>query len=226
VLTREVASGEGITGGFSAVYDVLKAMEDAGRIRRGYFVAGVGATQFALPAALELMRSLKDPAEQTETIVLAATDPANPFGTMLKWPAVVGGDNARGRGPTRSVGSLVVIVDGALAAYFPRGGQQLMVFLPEDEPARGLVARALAARLTTLARIEDGRGGLLISEINGSPATEHPVAAFLIGAGFHASAMGLQMRRPPATAPGFAAAERAPLRLAAARQVVRGNDDA
>ena len=87
VLTREVAGAEGIAGGFSAVYDVLKAMEDAGRIRRGYFVGGVGATQFALPAALELMRSFKDPPEDPETVVLAATDPANPYGTMLKWPA-------------------------------------------------------------------------------------------------------------------------------------------
>ena len=86
VLTREVAAAEGIVGGFSAVYDVLKAMEDAGRIRRGYFVTGVGATQFALPAALELLRSLRDAPDEPEVVVLSATDPANPFGTMLKWP--------------------------------------------------------------------------------------------------------------------------------------------
>ena len=83
---REVAGAEGIYGGFSAVYDVLKALEDAGRVRRGYFVGGVGATQFALPAALELMRSLRTEPDEPEVIVLAATDPANPFGTMLKWP--------------------------------------------------------------------------------------------------------------------------------------------
>ncbi len=87
VLTREVAGAEGIYGGFSAVYDVLKALEDAGRVRRGYFVGGVGATQFALPAALELMRSLRSDPDEPEVVVLAATDPANPFGTMLKWPA-------------------------------------------------------------------------------------------------------------------------------------------
>ena len=86
VLTREVAGAEGIYGGFSAVYNVLKAMEDAGRIRRGYFVAEVGATQFALPAALELMRSLRETPDEPETLVLSATDPANPYGTMLKWP--------------------------------------------------------------------------------------------------------------------------------------------
>ena len=95
VLTREVAAAEGITGGFSAVYDVLKAMEDAGRIRRGYFVGGVGATQFALPAALELMRSLREPPDDAETAVLSATDPANPYGTMLKWPATGEPDGTR-----------------------------------------------------------------------------------------------------------------------------------
>jgi len=195
VLTREVAAAEGITGGFSAVYDVLKAMEDAGRIRRGYFVGGVGATQFALPAALELMRSLREPPEAAETVVVSATDPANPYGTMLKWPAAGESDATAGRGPTRTVGSLVVLVNGSIAAYISRGGRQLVVYLPEDEPARSIVGRALAARLATLARAEDGRGGLLVAEINGTPAPDHPFAPYLADAGFSPSAMGFQMRR-------------------------------
>ncbi len=208
VLTREVAAAEGIAGGFSAVYDVLKAMEDTGRIRRGYFVAGVGATQFALPSALELMRSLREPAEEAETVVLSATDPANPYGTMLKWPAS-GETDAPGRGPTRTVGSLVVLVNGALAAYISRGGRQLLVFMPEDEPARSHVGRALALRLARLARSDDGRGGLLVAEINGTSALDHPFAPFLVDAGFSPSAMGFQMRRqsPPSTSPRRAEAE-------------------
>ena len=165
VLTREVAAAEGISGGFSAVYDVLKAMEDAGRIRRGYFVSGVGATQFALPAALDLLRSLKEPPEEAEVVLLAATDPANPYGTILAWPAGSEAADA-GRGPTRSVGALVVLVNGALSAYISRGARQLQVFLPEDEPARSTTARALARRLAGL--------GLLIGEINGVQAPEHP----------------------------------------------------
>ena len=197
VLTREVAGAEGISGGFSAVYDALKAMEDAGRIRRGYFVSGVGATQFALPAALELMRSFSEPPAEAEAIVVAATDPANPYGTMLKWPATSDIDAPAGRGPTRSVGSLVVLVNGSLAAYLGRGGRQLLVFLPEDEPARGVTGRALAARLAKLARTEEGHGGLLISEINGGPAADHPLASFLIDAGFNPSAMGFQKRTSP-----------------------------
>ena len=206
VVTRELAAAEGIAGGFGAVYDVLKALEDAGRVRRGYFV-GVGATQFALPPALELLRSLRDMPEEPETLVIAATDTANPYGTTLKWPAfakatagqaaVMEGD--AGRAPTRSVGALVVLVNGALAAYVPRGGRQATVFLPEDEPARSTIGRGLARALAGLAR-DEHRGGLLLAEINGQPPAEHPVAPFLIEAGFNASAMGFQMRRPPAAA--------------------------
>ncbi len=205
VVTREVAAAEGITGGFGAVYDVLKALEDSGRVRRGYFVGGVGATQFALPPALELLRSLRDVPEEPEVLVLAATDPANPYGTILKWPQASAADEAAGRGPTRTVGALVVLVNGALAAYLPRGGRQLVVFLPEDEPARSTTARALAERLAELAR-DETRGGLLVSEINGRDPMEHPLAASLIEAGFNASAMGLQMRRPPSPSPSPAPA--------------------
>jgi ATP-dependent helicase Lhr and Lhr-like helicase len=194
VLTREVAAAEGIAGGFSAVYDVLKALEDSGRIRRGYFASGVGATQFALPAALDLLRAFKSAPDEPEVVVLSATDPANPYGTILRWPGERTGDD-RGRGPTRTVGSLVVIVDGALAAYVSRGGRQLLVFLPEDEPARSSVARALAGKLAQLARGDGGRLPLLISDIDGRPASDHPFAPYLVAADFSPSAMGLQIRR-------------------------------
>jgi ATP-dependent Lhr-like helicase len=89
-------------------------------------------------------------------------------------------------------------VNGALAAYISRGGRQLLVFVPEDEPARSTIGRALARRLAVLARGEEGRGGLLVSDINGMPAQEHSFATFLAEAGFNASPMGFQMRRPPA----------------------------
>ena len=197
VLTREVAAAEGIFGGFSAVYDVLKAMEDAGRIRRGYFVAGVGATQFALPAALDLLRSLKEPPDDPEVILLAAADPANPYGTMLKWPAGEPGAEP-GRGPTRTVGALVILVNGELGAYISRSARQLQVYLPEDDPARSTVARAVTRRLAGL--------GLLIAEINGIAAPEHPLAPFLVEAGFSPSALGFHVRRtlPAVTRPAAA----------------------
>jgi ATP-dependent Lhr-like helicase len=177
------------------VYDVLKALEDAGRIRRGYFVGEVGATQFALPAALDLLRSLTSIPDEPEVVVLAATDPANPYGTILKWPQASGEADAGARGPTRTVGSLVVIVNGELAAYISRGARQLTVYLPEDEPARSVTGRALSARLARLTRPDESPLPILISDINGATASEHPLAGFLLDAGFSPSAMGFQMRR-------------------------------
>ncbi len=89
VVFRETAHAEGLVGGFSAVYDVLKAMEESGKIRRGFFAADLGATQFAMPAAVDLLRSLRGAQEgdEAEMVQLAATDPANPYGALLKWPA-------------------------------------------------------------------------------------------------------------------------------------------
>jgi ATP-dependent helicase Lhr and Lhr-like helicase len=207
VITRDVAAAEGIIGGFGAVYDVLKALEDAGRIRRGYFVGGVGATQFALPAALDLLRSLRDAPEEPEVVTLAATDPANPYGITLKWPSVTPSaasaraappapadeDAVAGRAPTRTVGALVVLVNGALAGYVPRGAREIVAYLPDDEPVRSTRARALSRALAQLAR--DERRALFIAEINGHDPALHPLAPFLIEAGFHPSPMGFQMRR-------------------------------
>jgi ATP-dependent Lhr-like helicase len=91
------------------------------------------------------------------------------------------------------------MVNGALGAYLSRGARQLQVFVPDDEPARSTVARAVAERLAEIARA----GGLLIAEVNGVPSPEHPIAPYLIGAGFVPSAMGFMMRRAPAAVPGF-----------------------
>ncbi len=125
--------------------------------------------------------------------MLSSTDPANPYGTILPWP---GGDpEAAGLRPTRSVGALVIIVNGALTAYLSRGARQVLAFIPEEEPARSTVARALAARLADLARGDDGRIAILINEINGVPISEHPLAPYLQEAGFSPSAMGYQMRK-------------------------------
>ncbi len=86
IVTREAVAADEVAGGFGIVYPVLKGMEEHGRIRRGYFVAGLGATQFAMPGALDLLRSLRDAPDDPEVVVLAATDPANPYGAALRWP--------------------------------------------------------------------------------------------------------------------------------------------
>jgi ATP-dependent helicase Lhr and Lhr-like helicase len=196
VLTREAVGSEAIPGGFGVVYPVLKAMEESGRLRRGYFVAGLGATQFALPGALDLLRSLRDSTDEPEIAVLAATDPANPYGATLRWPRKESNSAPdAGRGPTRSVGATVVLVDGALAAYLARGDRQLATFLAEGEPARSRAARAIANVLIDRARTGgDAPRGMLIEEIDGGPPALHPLAPFLLEAGFVAGAMGLQAR--------------------------------
>jgi hypothetical protein len=193
IVTRETVAAESVAGGFSAVYTVLKAMEDAGRIRRGYFVAGLGAAQFAMPAALDLLRSMRDVPETPRTAVVAATDPANPYGAIVKWPELPD-PPASGRGPTRAAGALVVLVDGQAAAYLRRGERELLVFLPGSEPSRSRLGREAARMLFHLAATREGRRGMLIGEVNGMPAATHPAARLFIEEGFAATAMGLQAR--------------------------------
>jgi ATP-dependent Lhr-like helicase len=196
IVTRETVASESVAGGFSAVYEVLKAMEDAGRIRRGYFVAGLGAAQFALPAALDLLRSMREVPETPRTVVLAATDPANPYGAIVKWPETAST-------VTRSVGARVIIVDGSLAAYLRRGERELVLWLPDAEPQRSQFAREVARMLLHLAVSRDeARRGMLLAEINGEPAVAHPASRVFIQEGFVATAMGLQARlRPLVAAP-------------------------
>jgi ATP-dependent helicase Lhr and Lhr-like helicase len=186
VVSREVASAEGISGGFSAIYDVLKTLEESGRIRRGYFVSGVGATQFALPQVLEQLRGLRVLPDAAEVAHLAATDPANPYGALLKWPA------GEGRALARSVGATVILVDGALAGYLTKGGRQLVAFLPDGDPEQTRMAQALAARLKLLAS-EPMRRGLLLSEVNGAPVDDSALAPYLRDAGFVASYHGFYL---------------------------------
>jgi ATP-dependent helicase Lhr and Lhr-like helicase len=125
IVTRESVRGEGVPGGFAGVYPVLRAMEEAGRIRRGYFVAGLGGAQFALPGAVDRLRGFRDgEAEgQPGAVVLAATDPANPYGVALPWPV---------KGPQRAAGAFVVLVGGRAALYVERGGKGLVSLRPYD----------------------------------------------------------------------------------------------
>jgi ATP-dependent Lhr-like helicase len=199
VLAREAVHAEGIAGGFTAVYDVLKAMEESGRARRGYFVAGLGATQFALPGADERLRALRDAPEEPQTLVLAATDPANPYGAMLPWPArETDGEAAR---PQRAAGAYVVLVSGELVAWLGRGEQNLLTFLPAEEPQRTHRARALA---TALAQLVDSRRrrALLIARVDGEPVQTSPLAPLLVAAGFSAGHKGY-LKRPPVDALGL-----------------------
>jgi hypothetical protein len=189
VVTRETVGAEAVAGGFSAVYDVLKTMEETGRIRRGYFVGGLGGAQFALPPAVDLLRSFRDVPEEPRHVILAATDAANPYGAMLKWPFDAAQD------ATRSVGARVILVDGFAAGYLRRGERELLLSAPEAEPQRSRIIREVARALLELAAARGpGQLGMLVAEINGEPAATHPVAHIFAVEGFSTTAMGLQAR--------------------------------
>jgi ATP-dependent Lhr-like helicase len=203
VLMRESVAAENVPGGFSAVYDVLKALEESGRIRRGYFVAGLGATQFALPAAVDLLRQLRTapPEEKPEFVQLAAADPANPYGSVLRWPELPVADEDSESAPrllTRSAYAEVILRNGQLVAWLRRGNPNVLVFLPPEEPERSQAASGLAHFLCARGQ-ERMRGGshqgVLITTINGQPVAAHPMARFLMDAGFHPGPLGMHLRR-------------------------------
>jgi ATP-dependent Lhr-like helicase len=184
VLTREAALAEGIEGGFAGVYPVLKALEERGAVRRGYFVAGLGAAQFALPGAVDRLRSFRDPPDEggaSAVVVLAATDPAQPFGASLPWP-----DHGEGARPGRTAGAHVVLVDGELAVHLERGGHSLATF--------GLDGWATALRDL----VDRGRyRSLEIRKVDGVPVRDEAVrrvADDLRAAGFVEGYRGLVYR--------------------------------
>jgi len=140
VVTREVATAEGLAGGFSTVYPVLKAMEEGGRVRRGYFVEGLGGAQFALPGAVDRLRGERDVPSDALVHVIAATDPANPYGAVVAW---LQRDGDERRSLQRVAGAYVVLVDGEPILYLDRGGRSLTTFLADGEQQRRLAVEAL-----------------------------------------------------------------------------------
>ncbi len=197
VVMRETAIAEDIPRGYQSVYPALKTMEESGWVRRGMFVAGLGAAQFAMTAAVDILRSLRLDPSTPEAVFLAATDPANPYGTLLPWPrAGVLATEITPHGMSRVSGAGVILVNGALTAFLRRSNPAIKVFLPEGEPERSQVARELAKKLAELAiRRQGRRTGLLIGEINDVPAREHFLERFLEEAGFVNTVLGFQMRR-------------------------------
>jgi len=187
VVTRGAVQAEGTPGGFAASYKVLSAFEESGRCRRGYFVEGLGAAQFGTAGAIDRLRSFSTAPSEEEppvAVVLAATDPANPFGAALGWP------DREGHRPGRKAGALVVLVDGELDLYVERGGKTMLTFC--EGPA-------LAAALTTLAAtVRRGHvGGLTIEKSDGvsilSPEREE-LREQLEAAGFVTTTRGLRLR--------------------------------
>ncbi len=203
IVMRETAAAENVRGGYPAVYPALKTMEENGWVRRGMFVASMGAAQFATAAAVDMLRSLRRPAERVETVHLAASDPANPYGGLLPWL-----ENSSDHNMARAAGASVVLANGKLVAFLRRRNPAIRVFLPEEEPERSQVARDLARRLAEIGiRRQARRSGLLIETINDVGAHGHFLAQFLEENGFVLTASGYQLRRVAMSTIASAAAE-------------------
>ncbi|WEK13512.1 MAG: DEAD/DEAH box helicase [Candidatus Microbacterium phytovorans] len=189
VVTRGSVTAEELPGGFAQAYRTLAGFEDAGHCRRGYFIERLGAAQFATSATVDRLRTYTGPdadegAPRLHALTLAATDPANPYGAALGWPAQDGGHR-----PGRKAGGLVVLVDGALVLYLERGGRSALAFSDDEAvlsaAARSLVETARARRLDTLT----------IEQVGGAFVYGTPVGRALRDAGFVESARGLTLRR-------------------------------
>jgi ATP-dependent Lhr-like helicase len=187
VVTRGSVQSEGLPGGFAQAYRVLAGFEQAGHCRRGYVIEKLGAAQFAASGTIDRLREfagLADP-PPLSALVLAATDPANPYGAALGWPALEGVSHR----PGRKAGGLVVIVDGALTLYLERGGKSALAFT-DDEAQLAAASRALAdqakrRRLDTLT----------VEQVNGEFVFGTAVGRALREAGFVESTRGLTLRR-------------------------------
>ena len=185
VLTREAVLAEGVLGGFSGVYGVLKVLEERGQVRRGYFVTGLGAAQFALPGAVDRLRSARAAPDDlyvsdSAAIVLAATDPAQPYGAALSWPV------SPGR-PARSAAALVVLADGEPLVWFDRRGHHLVTFPRTTTDLRW--ADALASL------VKDNRvRSLEVRKVDGASTADGPIRSALRSAGFVDGYRGLVLR--------------------------------
>ena len=193
VVTRGSVGAEDVPGGFAGVYRVLAAFEEAGRTRRGYFVEGLGAAQFASTGAVDRLRSfvhtpgselLNDNAEPA--VLLAAADPANPYGAALPWPDVTTEEKHR---PARRAGAMVALVDGEMVLYAERGGKTLLSFTSEPAPLAA-AAQAFAAAVT-----RGGLGAMTVQRIDGAETfSGGAVQDALEAAGFAATPRGLRLR--------------------------------
>lgn len=213
VVTRGAVQVEGVRGGFAGVYRVLSRFEESGRARRGYFVEGLGAAQFATGPTIDRLRTYArdledderaDPDRERQALTLAATDPANPYGAALPWPsedapadpdAEPGTDPApaattttgRGHRPGRKAGALVTTVDGRLAVYVERGGKSVLTFT--DDPADLAVAARSIAGV-----VRSGLRKLAVERVDGDFVLESQLGSALREAGFTATPQGLRLR--------------------------------
>ena len=176
IVTRDCVRGEGIKGGYGAVYAELRALETLGVCRRGYFVEGLGGAQFALPGAVERLRELRAEARvvaERDVLVLAAADPAQPYGAAVPWPRRAGARAAR------VAGAWVVLLDGEAVLFVERGGRSLV---PLREPEPEWLRPALAALVAHVR--SGGAKRLAVERFDGVPVVESDAMILLVESGF------------------------------------------
>jgi len=176
VVTRRTVLAEGFPGGFGALYPVYSHLEETGQIRRGYFVEGLGGSQFALPGAVDRLRS----ESRTGLTAVAATDPANPYGGVLPWPDVPDVRLAR------DAGAYVLLADGALVAFLDKGRRGLSLFDSSPE-LFGQISRALS-------EVGGRHRRLTLVTVDGQPAPTSKLAPVLSEWGFALAPRGLTYR--------------------------------
>jgi ATP-dependent Lhr-like helicase len=174
IVTRDGVRGEGLAGGYGAVYGELKALEVLGLCRRGYFVEGLGGAQFALGGAVERVRELRGrEGEEPDVLVLAAADPAQAYGAALPWPRRAGARAAR------VAGAYVVLIGGEACLFVERGGRSLV---PLREPGEPWLRQALASLVEHVRRA--GLKRLAVERFDGVPVSESEALPLLVEAGF------------------------------------------
>ena len=190
VACREAAAFEEVPGGFTPLYQVLKVMEESGKVRRGMFVDGLGGAQFAYAGAIERLRAGMRAAEGREEapLVLGAVDPANPFGSLLPWPERL--VPQAGAKPRRVAGARVISRGGTPLGYLEANGQALHLFAACATQPGGFAA--LVAGLSQLGRTAKGRS-LRLQRVDGVPALQHPNLAQLTHGGLNATYDGLML---------------------------------
>jgi len=195
VVSREAAGAEGLAGGFAALSPVYRALEDAGKVRRGHFVEGLTGAQFALAGAVDRLRAARD---LEDVVVLAAIDPANPYGALVPWPTPRDGDAAEAGAtpPRRAAGARVVLVRGAPVLHVERGGRRLRVFTDDAK----VLGQAVGALRRALGEGAVRRRALRVENVNGVPALRSGLVRGLREAGFRSEPNALVLDPPPAGA--------------------------
>ncbi len=188
IVTRETAAIEGLRGGFSAAYRVLRTMEESGKVRRGYFVEGLGGAQFVFPGTVDRLRRMRETDPSREVQILSAVDPANPYGWLLPWPEY---RDESARGPRRVAGASVVLVDGAPVLYLDRGGRRLRSLVEVDENALDSAVQALPDLAT-----HRPRRVILLEWVDGEAAAGSRLARLLARVGFRREFRSLRLHVP------------------------------